>query len=431
MPTTAVAGPSPALLTDQYELTMLEAARAHGTAGRHCVFEVFARRLGPGRRYAVLAGLGRVLDAVVNFRFTDSQLEFLAQLGPLTPPTIDWLAQYRFTGEIDGYQEGEIFFPHSPILRVESDFATGVILETVILSILNHDVAVASAASRMVAHSMGRPIIEMGSRRTHEQAAVAAARAAYIAGFASTSNLQAGKRYGVPTAGTAAHAFTLLHDSEQEAFAAQVAALGVGTTLLVDTYDVTEGIATALAVAGPHLGGIRLDSGDLGELARAARVQLDAAGATKTRIIATSDLDEYALEELAEAPIDGYGVGTSVVTGSGVPAAGLVFKAVEVDGRPVAKASAGEKSSVGGRKEAVRQVDGRAVAELVGPGAQVRPGSADRPLIVALMRDGQRLDDQSLQAARARHAAALAELPDEARDLSPGGPVIPTVRVPI
>lgn len=420
---------SSALLTDRYELTMLEAARQRGTAGRHCVFEVFARRLGPGRRYAVLAGMGRVLDAVADFRFTETQLEFLAALGPLSPPTIDWLAGYRFTGEIDGYQEGEIFFPNSPIMRVESDFATGVILETVVLSILNHDVAVASAASRMVAHSNGRPIIEMGSRRTHEQAAVAAARAAYVAGFASTSNLQAGQRYDLPTAGTAAHAFTLLHDTEREAFAAQVAALGVGTTLLVDTYDVTAGIATALEVAGTQLGAIRLDSGDLGELARSARAQLDAAGAGQTRIIATSDLDEYALEALASAPIDGYGVGTSVVTGSGVPAAGLVFKVVEVDGRPVAKVSAGEKTSVGGRKEAVRQVDGRAVAELVGPGAQARPGSADRSLVVPLMRAGQRLDDPALEVARSRHAAALAELPDEARDLTAGGPVIPSVRV--
>lgn len=421
--------PTPALFTDMYELTMVEAARQAGTAGRHCLFEVFNRRLGGGRRYAVVAGIGRLLDEVTQFTFSAAQLEYLAQLGPFTPATIDWLADYRFTGDIDGYPEGEVFFPNSPILRVESDFATGVVLETLILSILNHDVAVASAASRMWAHSKDRPIIEMGSRRTHEAAAVAAARAAYVAGFASTSNLAAGKQFGVPTAGTAAHAFTLLHDSEREAFAAQVAALGVGTTLLVDTYDVPAGIATALEVAGPQLGAIRLDSGDLAAQAHAARAQLDAAGATATRILATSDLDEYALAELASAPIDGYGVGTSVATGSGVPTAGLVFKAVEVDGRSVAKASAGEKSSVGGRKQAVRQIDaGLAVAELVGPGATPRPGSADRALIVPLMRDGSPVAPSDLQEARARHRAALAELPEVALDLTPGEPVIPTIR---
>jgi nicotinate phosphoribosyltransferase len=429
MSQSVVGQPTPALFTDMYELTMVEAARKRGTAGRHCVFEVFNRRLGPGRRYAVIAGMTRVLEEVVEFTFSAEQLEYLAKLGPLSPGTIDWLAGYRFNGDIDGYPEGEIFFPNSPILRVESDFATGVVLETLILSILNHDVAVASAASRIWAQSKGRPIIEMGSRRTHEQAAVAAARATYVAGFASTSNLAAGLRYGIPTAGTAAHAFTLLHDSEREAFAAQVAALGEGTTLLVDTYDVRTGIATALEVAGTKLGAIRLDSGDLAEQALAARAQLDEAGATATRIVATSDLDEYALAELAGAPIDGYGVGTSVVTGSGVPTAGLVFKSVEVDGRSVAKASAGEKSSVGGRKQAVRQIeDGVAVAELVGHDVAPRPGSADRALIVPLMREGTRVDDPDLQVARDRHRMALAQLPAAALALAPGEPVIPTVR---
>ena len=227
-----------------------------------------------------------------------------------------------------GYAEGECYVPGSPLLVVDAPFADAVVLETLVLSVLNHDSAIAAAASRMICAAGDRPCIEMGSRRTHEISAVAAARAAYIAGFASTSNLEAGRRYAIPTTGTAAHAFTLVHDSEEDAFRAQVASLGPGTTLLVDTYDVTAGVQTAVAVAGPELGAVRLDSGDLIELARQVRDQLDSLGATDTRIVVTSDLDEYAIAALAAAPVDGYGVGTSLVTGSGAPTAGLVYKLV-------------------------------------------------------------------------------------------------------
>src|SRR5207244_4365597 len=184
--------------------------------------------------------------------------------GVIDEATGRWLADYRFAGDVSGYPEGELYFPGSPILTVSGTFAECVILETLILSVLNHDCAVAAGAARMVTAARGRPVIEMGSRRTHEDAAVAAARAAYLAGFAFTSNLEAGRRYGIPTAGTAAHAFTLLHDDERAAFEAQVAALGAGTTLLVDTYDITRGIELAVEVAGPGLGAVRIDSGDLG-----------------------------------------------------------------------------------------------------------------------------------------------------------------------
>lgn len=419
---------SSALFTDHYELTMLDAAIQAGTAGRHCVFEVFGRRLPRGRAYLVNAGTGRLLDLITDFTFGPEELDHLAERRIVSTSALERLAGYRFVGDIDGYPEGELFFPGSPLLTVESDFATGVVLETLILSVLNHDSAVASAASRMWVQANGRPLIEMGSRRTHERAAVASARAAYVAGFASTSNLAAGRIHGIPTAGTSAHAFTLLHDSESGAFRAQVDALGVGTTLLVDTYDVSEGIRNALAVAGPRLGAIRLDSGDLGAQARSSRAQLDAAGATATRIVATSDLDEYAIAELAAAPVDVYGVGTSVVTGSGAPTAGLVFKIVEVDGRSVAKASVGGKTSIGGRKQAVRRVggDGVATEESVGRVAP-RTGGNDRLLTVPLMRDGVRVDTGSLEEARARHAAGIAELPEAARALDAQGPAIPTV----
>ncbi|MGO3886022.1 MAG: nicotinate phosphoribosyltransferase, partial [Mycetocola sp.] len=344
---------STALLTDRYELTMIDAALQNGTADRECLFETFARRLPGARRYGVVAGTGRLLELISEFRFGDDELASLAANGVVSSSTLDWLANYRFSGHIRGYREGEVYFPQSPILTVQSSFAEGVLLETLILSVLNYDSAVATAASRMVTAAGSRPLAEMGSRRANEQAAVAAARAAHIAGFAATSNLEAGRRWGVPTMGTAAHAFTLLHATEEEAFRAQIDASGVSTTLLVDTYDVHEGVATAIRVAGPELGAVRLDSGDLGTLVREVREQLDSLGAHNTKITVTNDLDEHAIAALAAAPVDSYGVGTSVVTGSGSPAAGMVYKLVAHrehsgdDWTPVAKRSSG-KASVGG-----------------------------------------------------------------------------------
>ena len=421
----------PALLTDRYELTMVAAALADGTADRDCVFETFARRLPHGRRYGVLAGTGRLLEALPNFRFTDEDLAALREQGLTDSRLLDWLAGFRFSGDVDGYAEGELFFPGSPVLTVRAPFAEGVLLETLVLSVLNHDSAIASAAARMVTAACERPCIEMGSRRTHEEAAVAAARAAYLVGFASTSNLEAGHRYGVPTTGTSAHAFTLLHDDEESAFRAQVATLGVGTTLLVDTYDVDQGIRTAVEVAGPELGAIRLDSGDLPTLAARARELLDELGATRTRIIVTSDLDEYAIAGMMAAPVDGYGVGTSLVTGSGAPTMGMVYKLVERDGVAVAKRSLG-KPSVGGRKSAVRRHDasGTATAEVV-TNEPVLPRDGDRPLIVELVRGGEictpATPREALAAARAHHQRAREAMPAEAFALSRGDCAIDTL----
>jgi nicotinate phosphoribosyltransferase len=345
---------NPALLTDHYELTMVGAALADGTADRSCVFEVFARRLPPGRRYGVVAGTGRLVELLREFRFDAQQVDHLRAAGIASDRLAEWLTGYRFTGDVSGYPEGELFFPGSPILTVAGTFAECVVLETLVLSVLNHDCAVAAAAARMVTAARGRPVIEMGSRRTHERAAVHAARAAYLAGFSHTSNLEAGRRYGIPTTGTAAHAFTLLHDDEAAAFASQVATLGKDTTLLVDTYDIAEGIRRAIAVAGPELRAIRIDSGDLSVLASQSRQLLDSLGATETKIILSGDLDEYAIAALAAEPVDIYGAGTAVVVGSGAPTANLVYKLVEVDGRPVVKRSE-NKATVGGRKTAVRR----------------------------------------------------------------------------
>jgi nicotinate phosphoribosyltransferase len=422
---------APALFTDRYELTMVAAALADGTAERDCVFEVFARRLPHGRRYGVLAGTGRLLEALPHFCFGDDELAALREQGLTDERLLDWLADFRFTGDIDGYAEGDLHFPGSPVLTVRAPFAEGVLLETLALSVLNHDSAIASAAARMVAAACERPCIEMGSRRTHEEAAVAAARAAHLVGFASTSNLEAGRRYGVPTTGTSAHAFTLLHDDERAAFQAQVNTLGPGTTLLVDTYDVDRGIRTAVEVAGPELGAIRLDSGDLPTLATHARKLLDSLGATRTRIVVTSDLDEYAISGLMAAPVDRYGVGTSLVTGSGAPTVGMVYKLVERDGRPVAKKSEG-KRSVGGRKWAVRRHDddGIALAEVVSS-RPIAAQEGDRDLVVPLVRAGALCSDaapaKALAEARAHHERVRAALPPEAWALSRGEPALETV----
>src|SRR3954453_23547325 len=278
-------GVTAALLTDKYELTMLAAALRDGSAHRHTTFELFARRLPDGRRYGVVAGTARFVEALARFRFDDTALGSLEDF--LDRETLAYLANYRFGGDVDGYAEGELYFPGSPVLSVHGTFGECVVLETLALSIFNHDTAIASAAARMVSAAEGRPLIEMGSRRTHEQAAVAAARAAYIAGFTASSNLEAQRRYGVPAEGTAAHAFTMLHTradgpDELGAFRAQVDALGADTTLLVDTYDVTAGVANAVAAAGPTLGAVRIDSGELAGLARPGRTQLDPLGGDHT-----------------------------------------------------------------------------------------------------------------------------------------------------
>jgi len=424
---------STALLTDHYELTMLQAALRDGTAHRRCVFETFTRRLPEGRRYAVLAGTGRLLEAIEAFRFGAAEIEDLRRRQVIDEATCQWLAGYRFTGDISGYAEGDCYFPGSPVLVVEGTFAEAVVLETLVLSILNHDSAIASAASRMTSAAAGRPCIEMGSRRTHEQAAVAAARAAYLAGFERTSNLEAGRRYGVPTTGTSAHAFTLLHDSERDAFAAQLTALGPGTTVLVDTYDVEAAVRTAVELAGPDLGAVRLDSGDLLVHAREVRALLDSLGATRTKIVVTSDLDENAIAALGAAPVDAYGVGTALVTGSGHPTSSMVYKLVAREGasgglEPVAKKSR-DKLSVGGRKWAMRRLgaDGRAEAEIVGIGAPPANDGNDRPLMVEFVRGGVRINRSDLDDARARHERSRDELPRTALQLQRGEVCIPTI----
>jgi nicotinate phosphoribosyltransferase len=428
------------LLTDKYELTMLAAALRDGTAHRQTTFELFARRLPRGRRYGVVAGTGRLLDALPRFTFDDEACELLAQF--LDADTLRYLRDFRFAGDIDGYAEGELYFPGSPILTVRGSFAECVVIETLALSIFNHDCAIASAAARMVSAAGERPLMDMGTRRTHERAAVASARAAYITGFAATSNLEAQRQYRIPTEGTAAHAFTMVHTQRDEpaekgevaAFRAQVDALGVRTTLLVDTYDVTAGVANAVVAAGTGLGAVRIDSGELGVLARQVREQLDRLGAVRTRIVVSGDLDEFSIAALRADPVDSYGVGTSLVTGSGAPAAGMVYKLVEVDGIPVQKRSS-HKESRGGQKEALRlaRPTGTITEEVVYPAARPpTPSEPYRKLTVSLVRGGRVLaatGSEALTAARRLVASGLRSLPWEGLGLADGDPAIPTTHI--
>jgi len=412
------------LLTDRYELTMAECALADGSANRRAVFEVFTRSLPAGRAYGVVAGTSRALDAICNFRFDDDELRWLEDNNIVGRDTLQYLADFSFSGDVYGYLEGDLHFANSPILTIEAPLAEALLLETVVLSILNHDSAIASAAARMVDAAGGRQILEGGSRRTHEQAGVAAARAAYVAGATSTSNLEAGRSYGIPTVGTIGHAYVLSHSDEMSAFRAQHQLLGSESTYLVDTYDISQGIANALEVAGPSLGAIRIDSGDLGAEAKHARDVLDLAGARNTKIVVSGDLDEWSIAALQPAPIDAYMVGTQLVTGSGHPTASMIYKLVAIEDNsgemlPTAKSSP-QKPTVGGRKAAFRTydadntVDGetliidltRHIGEIPGPG---------RGLQVPMIRDGHLVGQPNLPASRAWSLTARAELPVAAR----------------
>ena len=443
-------GASTALLTDMYELTMLDAALESGRAERKSVFEAFARRLPGGRRYGVVAGTGRVLEAIESFHFGTEEIDYLASAQIVSDTTLEWLANYHFTGDIYGYAEGECYFPHSPIMTVTGTFADTCMLETVILSILNHDSAVATAASRMTAAARERPCLEFGARRTHESAAIHAARAAVICGFVGTSDVEAGRTYGLKIAGTSAHSFTLLHDSEEEAFAAQIDTMGTGTTLLVDTYDIPTGVERAVAAAraaGGELGAVRIDSGDLIAQAFTVRKQLDDLGATTTKITVTSDLDEFSIAALGAAPVDSYGVGTKLVTGSGYPTAEMVYKLVAREGddgqmHEVAKISSNKKS-VGGLKVAgrVRDQRGHSAQELIVSAQNWEDGlaylerSGARPLQHKLVSGGEVNQEfvgkDAIAAAAQRHNDSRAELPYDGWRLSRGEPAVPTKMVDI
>lgn len=421
---------------------MVASAIASGVADNHSVFEAFTRRLPGGRSYGVVAGINRVVEAVESFAFTEADVMHLVANGVVRDgPMTEWLRNYRFRGDVFGYADGELFFPYSPVLTVEGSFAECVVLETVILSMLNHDAAVASAAARVTDAANGRTLIEGGSRRTDPDAAVASAHAAHIGGFDVTSNLAAGARFGIPTGGTTAHAFVLAHESESEAFVAQRETLGVDSTYLVDTFDVLTGIRRVVESVGPDVGGIRIDSGNLLADSIRARALLDDLGATGCRIVVSGDLDEYAVAELeaARAPVDAYLVGTSLVTGSGHPTASLVYKLVAIadDSAPdslraVGKLSPG-KHTVGGRKDVHRPVDpdGYWAEEVLSVPPVKLPDDAYRPQVPLILK-GQTVYVADAGAARDRCAHRRALLRPADRSPWPQRrPAIPTRSVGI
>ena len=410
-----------ALKTDLYEFTMLQSALEAGVAHRKGVFELFNRRLPKGRTYAVTAGTARAIEAISQFHFDETDLKFLSNY--LNEETISYLRNFTFRGTVYGYPEGELFFPYSPILTVEGTFGEAVLLETLLLSIMNYDSAVASAASRLRVAAKNIPLQELGARRVNEDAAINAARAAYIGGFNGTSNVLAAKEYGVPVFGTSAHAFTLANENEKDAFAAQVKALGAGTTLLVDTYDIPQGIRNAVEAAGPELGAIRLDSGDPMVEIPAARKLLDELGAVKTRIVFSGDLDYDVVTEIANAglPCDGFGIGSSVVTGDGHPNCGFVYKLVAMeyaDGQmhPVAKKATG-KGSVGGRKTVFRNFDDdwnvneEHLFTYEPDGTEVKGMTRVQQVFIE---NGRVLNIPTVMEARERHATAVKTLPKNA-----------------
>lgn len=419
-----------ALLTDRYELTMLDGLIAAGRHEQPSVFSSFARRLPRGRRYGVAAGAGRLVPMISDFRFDDGTVDWLRADRVVSAETAEFLRDFRFSGDVEGYAEGEPYVAGSPLLTVRGPLGECLLLETLVLSVLNHDSAIAAAAARMHCAAHGRPLIEMGARRTHEQAGVDAARAAWLCGFDATSDLEAGRRHGIPTTGTAAHAFVLAFDTEADAFAAQLRTQGPGTTLLVDTYDIDRGIRTAVQVAGTGLGAIRIDSGPASEGARRARALLDSLGATSTRIVLTGDLDEFVITELVDAPADAYGVGTQLSTGSGRPTAGLVYKLVEIDGRPVAKSSEGKADHGGASRAWRRVIDGRATEEVVLTGGREPAGGAGRlrPLTVPYLTGGEPAALPRLAESRDHHLRARAELPTDALLVAAGPEALPLVR---
>lgn len=421
--------PIPTMLkTDRYEFTMLDAALHDGTAQRKATFEAFARRLPAGYRFGVVCGMERVAEAIMDFTIDDDALRWLTDQKIVSRRCVGYLANYRFTGDLDVYLDGDLWFPNSPLLAGFSTFAELIVLETMDLSCLNSSVGTATHAAPIVEAAAGRPIIEMATRRNDPDAAVHVARDAYVAGFAATSNMGAGYRYGVPTAGTTAHAWTLAHDSELDAFKAQLRLTGPNTTLLIDTYDIAQGARNAAIasyeVCGEPVAKVRIDSGDLDANARLARGVLDANRCATTEVVVTSDLDRVAISALVTnaAPVDAFGVGTKLVE---APKAGIVYKIVDVETgsgemRPVEKKSA-NKVSYGGRKVVTRTSndDGTIRDERLTIG-----GPGEGYLVQRRLFDRGALNEDVLAACDTHSARARC---DEAKTLVPAGHTVTTI----
>ena len=428
-------------MTDFYELTMSAGYLDEGYVDKIAVFDMFFRRVPDGGGYAVMAGLQQFIDAVDHLKFTDEDITYLRSTKTFDEKFLNYLANFKLHCNIWAIEEGMPIFPQEPIVTVEGPAIECQLLETLLLVTFNHQCLIATKASRIVRSAAGRPVMEFGARRAQGyDAAYFGARASYIGGCGSTSCVMAARDFGIPTSGTMAHSWVQMFPTEYDAFKKYAELYPDACVLLVDTYNIEEAVKTAVEVAGPELGGVRIDSGDLASLAQRVRNQLDALGATNTKITVTNDLDEYALAALQTAPVDSYGVGTMLVTGSGAPTCAMVYKLTERENsagemQPVAKKSK-DKATVPGRKLAFRSYEySLADCEHVISGSEdklaaYQPEDGWKDLLVDYVTNGENHSEyqghDAIVNAHNYRAQALAELPIGAQSLMKGDPVIPT-----
>jgi nicotinate phosphoribosyltransferase len=419
--------PGSLLLTDFYQLAMLQAYYQYGMTHR-AAFEFFVRRLPPTRRFLLAAGLETVVDFLEQARFTLAELEWMRASGRLSDAAIESLAAWRFTGDVDAMPEGTVFFAHEPVLRVTAPLPEAQLIETRLVNLLHLQTVIASKATRLVLAAGGRTLTDFGLRRAHgAEAGLLAARAAYLAGFDATATTPAGPLFGIPVVGTMAHSFIQAHDNEARAFENFARARPSELVLLIDTYDyeaathtVVE-LAHRLAADSIMVSGVRIDSGDLGIQARRVRAILDEAGLQAVRIVVSGGLDEHEVAALVTggAPIDSFGIGTSLTTASDAPALDAAFKLVEYADRPRRKRSPG-KAMWPGRKQVFRYYDEAGL--IAGDTLALHDaGETGKPLLVPVMRGGRRVAALPDPAAiRAHTAAELTTLPQALRELAPG-----------
>ena len=420
------------LLTDLYELAMLQAYFEHGMTDT-AVFELFVRKLPPRRNFLLAAGLEQALEFIERLRFGEEEIDWIERSGLFRRDLIARLARLRFTGDVHALPEGTVFFPDEPLLRITAPLPEAQLLETRVLNLLHFQTVVASKASRFVLAAGGRTLTDFGLRRAHgAEAALLSARASYIAGFSGSATVLAGMRFGVPVFGTMAHSFIQAHASELQAFENYARSHPSNATLLIDTYDTVAAARKVVALAaklqreGIIVKGVRIDSGDLGEYARQVRRVLDEGGMQGITIFASSGLDEYALRDLASAPIDGFGVGTRMNTSADAPYLDCAYKLVEYEGRPKRKCSEG-KATWPGRKQVYRRFDihGRIEGDTLTVEGDDQEGT---PLLVPAMADGSRVaGSPSTETLRARARAQLETLPASLASLEHADPLVPTV----
>jgi nicotinate phosphoribosyltransferase len=416
--------PSP-LLTDLYELTMLQAYRASGM-NETAVFEMFVRALPSARNFLLVAGLEQVVDYLLGLRFSGDELDWLASTGRFDAGFVESLRDFRFTGDLDAMAEGTVAFADEPLLRVSAPLREAQFIESRVLNLIHLQTLVASKAARCVLAAEGRPLIDFGLRRAHgAEAGLLSARASYLAGFAGTATVEAARRFGVPVFGTMAHSFVQAHDDESAAFADFARAQPRNATLLIDTYDTARAAhkVVALARRGLPVQGVRIDSGDLGAHAREVRRILDDGGLPQARIFASGNLDEHRVRALVAggAPIDAFGVGTRMNVSADAPFLDCAYKLAEYRGEPRRKRSEG-KANWPGRKQVFRRLDdaGRFVGDLLTLEGDDAPGT---PLLVPVLRGGSRVGAApSLAALRERAGAQVAALPEALRSLGPATP---------